>query len=952
MSLPIPSGAKLPQVIKELNALGVQVDSIDTIITGIAAEVTESQSHWADIHDRITALEEKVRSLIPCPGAESESGILVSNPEELFFAGVEGVLVDSETQTLSFSSVPPTALVGALSIAATEDWLIVTQLTETTFSVKTKPTAGQVAGNYADVLTVSGVGVQILTIPVVLILEVENPLPILTVVEPSFSFAAVEGGAAPATQTIHIQNIGTGDLTQPVITQVGGDESWLSFGTVTGAADDWQAVITVDDTLAEGSYVKTIRVTDPAAPGQTVDRVITVTVAAAPTVDTLVMSVAPSPLQFNAVEGGSPSSSQFITITGVGTLPFAGVMVSEVGGDASWLSTIITMITPQQYKCEVIIDSDAELAGDLTKTLRFTDANQTNAAQDAVVNVHIDAIIPGLYTSFPVVLASNSGIGSGLVVGALPVGPVAPYVITEQDVLDRKIALWIAGVEVPIWCEAQHGRWFTGSGGSSKLRGLSIRTIYNIPSVGIPIVGEVRVGVVRATTDLLTAAVAVTQAEWDKERILVSSDVAQLCESFAGLQPLLPYSEENAANQANTDWIIDRFNKIKLKERNAEISAGATYEHVRVMFQLYMKTGDLTYYFEARHRAHYGLRAVMADPSNPNVIPNTNEQGWAGGNLTTDGQQPEWQALRYIGMNAAYRFTGCINFYNGVCPPINAQFANNTTFLSGAGTAASPYTGAGGDGTWAVVHPTYIGRFNVRYLFNAILGVASDATKRFRSTGGYGSPAQVPSNQWPIRLPWILDAFERHIYTLPDYRAGMVGNRQTSTNGGTLPASNVPLFQMAITAHLLRMYHYNVFPDPRCLTWIQKLCDIQIASSFLLQAGDSGFGVATYGYHYMLDSTSGRGAGVAEPWSLPMWAASHAFVYAKTGNALYKTWHDRCIDPANSADSHLGFTWTVQTPLKLFGELFGDQMDASYHIQEGEALQFLNSAIRQPTLVP
>src|SRR5688572_23936391 len=64
MSLPIPSNAKIQRVITEVNALGTRISTTENEIEGTQNALGQSV---VDIHARITALEEKVALLTPCP---------------------------------------------------------------------------------------------------------------------------------------------------------------------------------------------------------------------------------------------------------------------------------------------------------------------------------------------------------------------------------------------------------------------------------------------------------------------------------------------------------------------------------------------------------------------------------------------------------------------------------------------------------------------------------------------------------------------------------------------------------------------------------------------------------------------------------------------------------------------------------------------------------------------
>ena len=65
------------------------------------------------------------------------------------------------------------------------------------------------------------------------------------------------------------------------------------------------------------------------------------------------------------------------------------------------------------------------------------------------------------------------------------------------------------------------------------------------------------------------------------------------------------------------------------------------------------------------------------------------------------------------------------------------------------------------------------------------------------------------------------------------------------------------------------------------------------------------------------------------PYTLPMFADTAAFLYAHTGNTSYRSWTERFAEEGNVTPNVL--TWgTSSVSLKLFGELFGHNQSAPY----------------------
>ncbi|HUU00614.1 MAG TPA: C25 family cysteine peptidase [Myxococcota bacterium] len=148
--------------------------------------------------------------------------------------------------------------------------------------------------------------------------------PVLSVSPESFIFTAKEQGQAPAAQTLHIENSGTGSMNFAVTCSA----AWLSCAPLSGQVPT-DVVVTVDPAgLAAGEYSGSIEVVSDGALGSPAQIGVTLLVTSEP-----LIAASPSELSFTGQVGESAPPSQTVQIDNAGT----GTLEWTIACPASWL---------------------------------------------------------------------------------------------------------------------------------------------------------------------------------------------------------------------------------------------------------------------------------------------------------------------------------------------------------------------------------------------------------------------------------------------------------------------------------------------------------------------------------------------------------------------------------------------------------------------------------------
>ena len=155
--------------------------------------------------------------------------------------------------------------------------------------------------------------------------------PTLVVTPGTLSFAAVQGGAAPPSQSVSISNAAGTTYTWAARTSTVSGGNWLQAGQTSGNADGALSVSVNGAGLSPGSYQGALTVTSAGLAGSPRTVTVSLTVSSAPS-----LTVTPSSLTFQTVSG-QDASPQTLTITngGGGTLNWTDAATTAAGGN--WL---------------------------------------------------------------------------------------------------------------------------------------------------------------------------------------------------------------------------------------------------------------------------------------------------------------------------------------------------------------------------------------------------------------------------------------------------------------------------------------------------------------------------------------------------------------------------------------------------------------------------------------
>ena len=257
----------------------------------------------------------------------ADAQILVVSPDALFFSHTPGsalpgpqflAVSSTEFEGLAFTATP-----------ALGTWLEVSPangFTPETLRVSANP-AGLAPGAYSDNITiVSATSWRV--VPVTLFVAENQSALIAT--PTVFSFTAVVGAAAPATQLLFVISAISAPTT--FTTSVFGGGSWLFVGAAAGVTPAVLEVTVNHFGLLAGTYAAVINVIDPAgAIAQSAHVTLAVTGDSPITVN-------PQSLDFTAEVGSSvPQSQNLLVASGTGeTLEFLASAATFTGGN--WLS--------------------------------------------------------------------------------------------------------------------------------------------------------------------------------------------------------------------------------------------------------------------------------------------------------------------------------------------------------------------------------------------------------------------------------------------------------------------------------------------------------------------------------------------------------------------------------------------------------------------------------------
>jgi len=258
---------------------------------------------------------------------------------------------------------------------------------------------GRADGSYTDTVTVSSGAANNSPRKVAINLTI-TPAPIDLVVEPdTLFFTGVVGEANPLNQSFNVDTDG-----DPVSFTATTSATWLSLTGVSGTTpDEAQVSVNIAGLLA-GVLVDSITVSSGATVNSPQKVIVKLTVSAA---DTKSLVVAPSTLDFNAVQGASNPVSQWFDVTELGG---EAIAYTSVDG-AAWLSlTDADGTTPDSVA--VNVDITGLTAGVYADTVEVASVDADNSPRSVVVILTVtEVFVPMTMVVEPTVLNFSAYIG-------------------------------------------------------------------------------------------------------------------------------------------------------------------------------------------------------------------------------------------------------------------------------------------------------------------------------------------------------------------------------------------------------------------------------------------------------------------------------------------------------------------------------------------------------------
>ena len=206
----------------------------------------------------------------------------------------------------------------------------------------------------------------------------------------TLTFSQVQGGSAPATQTISVSGTpGAINFSATAATNSGGN--WLSVSPSSGTTPGTVTVTVNGSSLTPNTYTGTVMINSPGATGSPITINVSFTVTASQTI-----TASPATLTFSAVAGIAPPAAQTVSITSSGSgTSFTAAATTQTGGN--WLSVTPTSgVTPAQLS--IAVASQSLTAGNYTGTVAI---NSPNIA--APVNITVNLTVASIPT--PVITA-------------------------------------------------------------------------------------------------------------------------------------------------------------------------------------------------------------------------------------------------------------------------------------------------------------------------------------------------------------------------------------------------------------------------------------------------------------------------------------------------------------------------------------------------------------------
>ena len=255
--------------------------------------------------------------------AQEGSGLTVSPTSLTFTARAGGSAPPAQSVSVRSSS----GRQRNFTVTTSQPWLTVrptSGTTPATLSVSVSPT-GLTAGTYTGTVRIAVPNTEIVR-TVSVTFNVTAATATLTVSPTTLSFSRQQGSTTSSSQTLSVRT-STGSAVGFTVSKSSGG-AWLTASPASGTTPA-SVTVTVNPTgLAAGTYNGSIAISSSLG---TVTVPVTLTIAAAAT-----MMVTPSTLAFGFQQGGSPPSSQSLSVSSTTPTSFTASATTSSGG--AWLA--------------------------------------------------------------------------------------------------------------------------------------------------------------------------------------------------------------------------------------------------------------------------------------------------------------------------------------------------------------------------------------------------------------------------------------------------------------------------------------------------------------------------------------------------------------------------------------------------------------------------------------
>ncbi|NOT95058.1 MAG: choice-of-anchor D domain-containing protein [Nitrospira sp.] len=298
------------------------------------------------------------------------------SPISLSFTAQQGG-ANPATQALAISNTGG----GTLTWTASDDaaWLSVSPASGTGNGPATVTAIlGTLAtGTHTGTITLSATGASSVSIPVSLTVTAAPVPPAIGASPTSLTFAATQGGANPANQTLTISNTGGGTLNW----SVSDSAAWLTASPTSGAGNGSVTLTVATGTLTAGSHTGTVTIAATGATSVTIP--VTFAVTAPPAI-----GMSPSSLSFTAQQGGGNPAAQTLNIsnTGGGTLSWSASL------DTTWLAATPSSATGNGT-VSIRVTTGTLTAGSYTGTITLSATGASNRTVPVTFTVTAAPII-------------------------------------------------------------------------------------------------------------------------------------------------------------------------------------------------------------------------------------------------------------------------------------------------------------------------------------------------------------------------------------------------------------------------------------------------------------------------------------------------------------------------------------------------------------------------------